>query len=121
MIRVNVLHLYLRPDRPMSPPVSPRARLLATATAPWTVFLAATCLRPAITVDGPLLPTIGAATHLSEARLGVLGALPLIAFALVSPLVHRLSRVFGGERCVLVALLVLAGGCVVRSYTGSVG
>ena len=94
---------------------------MATATAPWTVFLAATCLRPAITVVGPLLPTIGDATHLSEARLGLLGALPLVAFALVSPLVHRFSRAFGGERCVLVALLVLAAGCVVRSCTGTVG
>ena len=100
---------------------SPRARLVATATAPWTVFLAAICLRPAITVVGPLLPTIGNATNLSETRLGLLGALPLIAFALVSPLVHRLSRAFGGERCVLIALLVLAAGCIVRSYTGTVG
>jgi CP family cyanate transporter-like MFS transporter len=104
-----------------SPTLSPRARLFVAATAPWTVFLAATCLRPAITVVGPLLPTIGDATRLSEARLGVLGALPLIAFAVVSPLVHRLSRAFGGEWCVLAALVVLAAGCVIRSYAGTVG
>ena len=91
------------------------------ATAPWTVFLAATCLRPAITVVGPLLPTIGDATQLSEARLGVLGALPLIAFAVVSPLVHRLSRALGGELGVAMmprlldhlSLAVLAPGCAV--------
>ena len=101
--------------------LSPRARVLAAAAAPWTVFLAATCLRPALTSVGPLLPTIGDAMHLSESRQGLLGALPLVAFALVSPFVHRFSRSFGGEWCVLAALLVLAAGCVVRSYTGSAG
>jgi CP family cyanate transporter-like MFS transporter len=89
--------------------------------APWAVFLVATILRPAITVVGPLLPTIGDATGLSESQLGLLGALPLIAFAVVSPLVHRCSRAFGAERCVLGALLLLAAGCIVRSAAGTAG
>ncbi|WP_433830686.1 MFS transporter [Actinoplanes sp. CA-015351] len=86
-----------------------------------TVFLVALCLRPAITAVGPLLPQISADEQLGEAAQGLLGALPLLAFALVSPQVHRLARRLGTERAVLAALLVLAAGGVVRAYTGSVG
>jgi CP family cyanate transporter-like MFS transporter len=86
-----------------------------------TVFLVALCLRPAITTVGPLLPQISAEEHLGEAAQGLLGALPLLAFALVSPQVHRVSGRVGAERAVLGALLVLAAGGVVRSYTGDPG
>ncbi|WP_328324881.1 MFS transporter [Kribbella sp. NBC_00382] len=86
-----------------------------------SVFLVALCLRPAITAVGPLLPQIGADEGLGEGALGVLGALPLVAFGLASPLVHRVSKWLGMERAVFVSLLVLAAGSVVRSYTGSVG
>ncbi|BAL87544.1 putative MFS transporter [Actinoplanes missouriensis 431] len=85
------------------------------------VFLVALCLRPAITAVGPLLPQISVDEHLGEAAQGLLGALPLLAFALVSPQVHRLARRLGTERAVLVALLVLAAGGVVRSYAGDGG
>ncbi|GAA4603397.1 CP family cyanate transporter-like MFS transporter [Actinoplanes octamycinicus] len=87
----------------------------------FTVFLVALCLRPAITAVGPLLPQIGVAEGLGETAQGVLGALPLLAFAAVSPQVHRLSGRLGMERAVLVALLVLAAGGIVRSYTGPAG
>ena len=92
-------------------------RLLPAAT----VFLVALCLRPAITAVGPLLPQIGVDEGLGEAAQGLLGALPLLAFALVSPQVHRVSGRLGMERAVLAALIVLAVGTVVRSYTGDVG
>ncbi|GAA1629995.1 MFS transporter [Actinoplanes couchii] len=92
-------------------------RLLPAAA----VFLVALCLRPAITGVGPLLPQVGVDLGLGESALGVLGALPLLAFAVVSPQVHRLSGRLGMERAVLVALLVLAAGTVVRSWTGSAG
>jgi CP family cyanate transporter-like MFS transporter len=86
-----------------------------------SVFLVALCLRPAITAVGPLLPQIGMDEGLGEGALGVLGALPLVAFGLASPLVHRVSKWLGMERAVFVSLLVLAIGSVVRSYTGSLG
>src|SRR5262245_24622309 len=90
---------------------------LATAL----VFLVALNLRPSLTSVGPLLGQIGDDEGLSEGIQGVLGALPLIAFALCSPLVHRLSARFGLERPVLAALLVLAAAVVVRSYGGHGG
>ncbi|MEU4625324.1 MFS transporter [Actinoplanes sp. NPDC023801] len=92
-------------------------RLLPAAT----IFLVALCLRPAITAVGPLLPQISAAEGLGETAQGLLGALPLLAFALVSPQVHRLSGRLGMERAVLVALLVLAAGTLVRSYSPDAG
>ncbi|WP_433789519.1 MFS transporter [Actinoplanes sp. CA-252034] len=96
-------------------------RLLPAASAAATIFLVALCLRPAITAVGPLLPQISADVGLGEAAQGLLGALPLLAFALVSPQVHRLSGRVGMERAVLLALLVLAAGTVARSYTGTAG
>ncbi|MBG0564388.1 MFS transporter [Actinoplanes aureus] len=86
-----------------------------------TIFLVALCLRPALTTVGPLLPQISADEHLGEVAQGLLGALPLLAFALISPQVHRVSGRFGAERAVLGALLLLAAGGVVRSYTGDPG
>jgi CP family cyanate transporter-like MFS transporter len=85
------------------------------------VFLVATCLRPAITSVGPLLGQIGAAEGLGESALGWLGALPLLAFAAVSPLVSRFAARVGAELAVLVALGVLAAGMAVRSWTGPAG
>ncbi|HWS35259.1 MAG TPA: MFS transporter [Actinoplanes sp.] len=81
----------------------------------------ALCLRPALTSVGPVLPQVGTDLRLGESALGVLGALPLLAFAVVSPQVHRVSGRFGMERAVLAALLVLAAGTAVRSWTGQTG
>ena len=60
-----------------------------TPVATATVFLVALCLRPALTAVGPVLPRIGSDLNLGEGALGLLGTLPLLAFGLASPLVHR--------------------------------
>lgn len=80
-----------------------------------TVLVVASNLRPAITVVGPLLETIGADTGMSPTRLGLLGAIPVIAFGLVSPLANILAARFGAERTIFLALLVLTGGTLLRS------
>ncbi|WP_206074492.1 MFS transporter [Antribacter gilvus] len=98
------------------PAVVRRAALLAA-----TVFLVTLCLRPAITAVGPVLPRIGADEGLGEGAMGLLGALPLLAFAVMSPLVHKLSARVGAERAVLGALVVLAAATLARSYTGPAG
>ncbi|HEX7303739.1 MFS transporter [Lentzea sp.] len=86
-----------------------------------SVFLVALNLRPALTSVGPLLPRIGDEAGLSEGAQGLLGALPLLAFAVVSPLVQHPARRFGVERSLLAALVVLAIGVVVRSGAGDAG
>ena len=98
------------------PPVHWRSSLI-TATA----FVVALSLRPALTAVGPLLPRIGVDEHLGEAAQGLLGTLPLLAFAVASPLVHFASKRFGMERAVFISLLVLAVSSVLRSYTGQAG
>ncbi|MFG1910441.1 CynX/NimT family MFS transporter [Kribbella sp. NPDC048928] len=90
---------------------------LITATA----FVVALSLRPALTAVGPVLPRIGVDLHLGEAAQGLLGTLPLLAFAVASPLVHLAARRFGMERAVFVSLLVLAVSSALRPYTGSAG
>ena len=82
------------------------------------VFLVALNLRPALTTLGPLLPQIGVDEGIDESVQGLLGSLPLLAFAVVSPFVHHLSKRLGMERSILVALALLAVGVVIRSFTG---
>lgn len=83
-----------------------------------TVLLVSANLRPAITVVGPLIERIGADTGLSPSALGVLGAVPIVAFGLVAPVVHALGRRFGLERTILLSLLILVGGTLLRSAPG---
>lgn len=85
------------------------------------VFLVALNLRPAIVAVGPLLSSIGDALGWEETLQGLLGTLPLLAFALFSPLVRLVTERFDADRVVFVALVVLAAGCVVRSLFGVTG
>ncbi|MFD5830986.1 CynX/NimT family MFS transporter [Lentzea sp. NPDC060358] len=86
-----------------------------------SVFLVALNLRPALTSVGPLLPRIGQEAGLGESAQGLLGALPLLAFAAISPLVQHPARRFGLERTLLAALVVLALGMALRSGAGDAG
>lgn len=95
--------------------VRPRAAIMLSVAA---VLVVATNLRPAITAVGPVLEMIGSDTGLDAGGLGLLGAVPLLAFAAVSPLVHLLTRRIGAERAVFYALLVLIFGTVLRSLPG---
>lgn len=82
------------------------------------VLLVAANMRPTITAVGPLLPQIGADTGLSPAGLGLLAAVPLVAWGAFSPVAHVLSRRFGMARSVLWSLILLAIGTIVRSLPG---
>ncbi|WP_448071190.1 MFS transporter [Georgenia yuyongxinii] len=83
------------------------------------IVLVAANLRPVITAVGPVLPSVGADTGLSPSALGILAAVPVVAFGAVSPVVATLGRRFGIERTVAGALVLLAVGTVVRSLPGS--
>ena len=101
----------------LTEPLARDRSALITATA----FVVALSLRPALTAVGPVLPRIGLDLHLGEAAQGLLGTLPLLAFAVASPLVHLASRRFGMERAVFASLLVLAASSALRPYTGQAG
>lgn len=82
------------------------------------VCLVAANMRPTITAIGPLLDEIGADTGLAAGTLGLITAVPLLAWAMVSPLAHELSRRVGLSGAVLLSLLLLTVGTVVRSLSG---
>lgn len=96
-------------------------RALSSGLLLISVLLVAANLRAVIAAVGPVLPTIADDTDLSPTALGVLVALPVAAFAVFSPMVHRVSARFGTDRTVLAALALLAAGTVVRSLPAGVG
>jgi MFS transporter, CP family, cyanate transporter len=71
-------------------------------------------LRAAITGLPPVFPELSAALNLSSATIAVLAAVPVLCFGLFSGLGAPLSRRFGEERVLLVALLLLACGLLLR-------
>ena len=85
------------------------------------IFLVALNLRPAIIAVGPLLSQIGASFGWGESLLGLLGSLPLLAFAALSFLVRYITNRFDTDKVMLAALLLIAGGCIVRSICGATG
>src|SRR5215213_5224179 len=90
-----------------------RSRLRSLLLVLGIVLLAAN-LRPALTGEAPLIGKIRAATGISNGVAGLLTTLPLLAFALLSPIAPRVARRFGMERALLASLLVLAAGILLR-------
>lgn len=85
------------------------------------IFLVAINLRSPLTTVGPVLAEISADHRLTEALAGLLGALPLLMFAAISPLVHLASTRIGTDRLLLAALVLLAAGVAVRSFGATAG
>ena len=83
-----------------------------SSTGLWValIFLVSLNLRPAIAAVGPVLAQMGTDLAWGEGVQGVLTAIPLIAFAAVSPLVTFLARRIGIDMSILLALAVHRGG-----------
>ena len=79
------------------------------------ILMIATTLRVTFTGAAPLLDTIRLDYGLSTAQTGLLTTLPLLAFALVSPLAAGVARRIGMERSLFVALLLICAGIALRS------
>jgi MFS transporter, CP family, cyanate transporter len=79
------------------------------------VLLIAASLRAPFTVVGPVLGLIRASFDLGTAGAGMLTALPLLTFALVSPFAGLVARKSGLERTLGGALALIAGGIALRS------
>jgi MFS transporter, CP family, cyanate transporter len=82
-------------------------------------FLLVANLRPALTSVGPMLGSIRSDLSLSGAAAGLLPTLPLLIFAIVSPLAH-LGRVLGIERTLAACLTLIATGVALRSCGSSI-
>lgn len=79
------------------------------------IFFVALNLRPAIIAVGPLLSQIGASLGWGESLLGLLGSLPLLAFAALSFMVRFITDRFDTNKVLLTALVLLAAGCLART------
>ncbi len=80
-----------------------------------SIFLVACNLRPAITSVGPLVDSIQAALSIPGYALGMITALPLLAFSLVSPAVPSIATRWGNERTIFLGLILLMTGIGIRS------
>lgn len=79
------------------------------------ILLIAATLRVSFTGAAPVLDIIRSAFHLSAAWTGLLTTLPLLAFAVISPLAAGLARRFSPERCLYGALVIICLGIGLRS------
>ncbi len=78
-------------------------------------------LRAPITAVGSVVDMISSEYRLTSAESGFITTLPLIAFALVSPFVSKLSKHVGYGKTMAIGLLLILLGELVRSYTNNIG
>ncbi|WP_252503846.1 MFS transporter [Sporosarcina sp. Marseille-Q4943] len=78
------------------------------------IFIAST-LRSPLTSVGPIIGPIRDSLGISNVLAGFLTTIPLLAFAFISPFVPKLSKRFGMELTLFVALCLLTVGIVIRS------
>ncbi|HJE85985.1 MAG TPA: MFS transporter [Levilactobacillus hammesii] len=78
------------------------------------MMLIAANLRLPITIIPPLLPSIERALNLPSSMAGLITSIPLITFAIFSPIIVKLAQRWGNERTVFVLFLLLIGGTYLR-------
>ncbi|MBO0488429.1 CynX/NimT family MFS transporter [Vagococcus fluvialis] len=78
------------------------------------IIMIATNLRAPITSVGPLVGTITNSLNLTGAQAGLITTLPLIAFAIISPIAPKLARKFGTETTILGSLILIILGLGIR-------
>ena len=98
------------PALPDAPSRLPRRGVLVIG-----IVLVALNLRPALAGVGPLVADVRAATGLSNAALGLLTTLPLLAFGVVSAFTPVVTRRLGIEGALGLALAMIGVGVAVRS------
>lgn len=97
------------------------ARAVSPALAIAGILLIATNLRMPMTSASPLLPRIKEDVGLSAASASFLISLPLLCFAVFSPIVPRIAARFGLAHALFGALVAVNVGIVLRSWVGSFG
>lgn len=97
---------------------SPRGKQRALLIA--GILMIATTLRVTFTGAAPLLEAIRADYGLTTAQTGLLTTLPLLAFALVSPLAAGIARRTGMERSLFIAMLLICAGIALRALPSAV-
>ncbi|MDU1847715.1 MAG: MFS transporter [Niallia nealsonii] len=81
------------------------------------IFIAVN-LRAPLTSIGPLVGIIRDEVHISNTLAGMVTTLPLLSFALFSPIVPKLARKIGVEVIILISIIFLTIGIILRSLSG---
>ena len=81
------------------------------------IILVAINLRPAITSVGPLVGLIKEDVGLAYWSVSLLTSLPLIAFAVVSPITPKIANKLSNEKTLLWGLVCILAGIIIRSFS----
>lgn len=84
------------------------------------IIIVALTLRAPITSVGPLISSIQLDINISGSLAGLLTTLPLIAFAIFSPIAPKISIRIGNELSIFIGLNILIIGMLIRSTGGTV-
>ncbi|WP_106497308.1 CynX/NimT family MFS transporter [Lentibacillus sp. Marseille-P4043] len=82
------------------------------------ILLFAANLRAPLTSVGSLVPTIRDSLGVSNAAIGIITTLPLLAFAFISPFAPKIANRFGMEKTIFLSMIILFIGMIIRSITG---
>jgi len=80
----------------------------------FSMMLIAANLRLPITLMPPLLPSLEKTLHLPSSLAGLLTSIPLVTFAIFSPIIVKLAHRWGNERTVFTLFLLLIAGSYLR-------
>lgn len=103
----------------MSPTENVASKKLKWTSTTWLlvlgiVFIALT-LRSPLTSVGPVIEDIRNSLHISNVVAGFIITIPLLAFAVVSPIVPKISRRITVERSLFLSMIILVVGMALRS------
>ncbi|GAK47899.1 cyanate permease [Secundilactobacillus oryzae JCM 18671] len=79
-----------------------------------SVFFVAVNMRLPITAIPPLLPSLQKAIGLPSSAAGLITTIPLLTFAVISPILAKLGKRFGNERVILAFTVLLVLGSLLR-------
>ena len=97
---------------------SARSRI-STGFLLFAIIALAANLRTPIVAVGPVVGFIREDLGVSGSFIGLVAALPMLAFALFSPLAARLARRFGMENVLVGSIVLLVAGMILRSVLPS--
>ncbi|MEK3889813.1 CynX/NimT family MFS transporter [Bacillus sp. FSL K6-3431] len=83
------------------------------------IVLVGSNLRVPLTSAGALIPLIRDDLGISNALIGTITTLPLLAFALLSPFAPKIANRIGMELTIALSLILLIIGIAIRSLSGS--
>lgn len=87
----------------------------------FAIIIMGMCLRPSITGLGSLLKLIKPDLGLSDTLAGLLTTIPLVMFALFSPLVGKFNRKLGTAGTLSGGFAMITCGVILRSFGGKLG